>query len=449
MVALMTDLIWLAGSILVIVLLITKVKLHPAISLVIGTLLLGLLTRVPLADLADTVTGGFGELMAGIGLSVGFGIILGQLLSDSGGARVIARTVVNATSERFAMYGLAGAAFVLSIPVFYDVTFVILVPLALAIAREAQKSMPLAVGAVALGAGTSHTLVPPTPNPLAAGEILNFDVGIMLLIGGVSGVIAMVLAVAAYSAILPRIWRPERDQEEQPAFLEHDDQVARPEPGFFVSLLPILTPVVLILSGTTWAAVAGETPTWLTVLTDKTVALLLGALVAYLVSSRTMARPEMEQSATTAVQSAGIVLLITGAGGAFGAVIEAAGIGELIADSVVAFGGNYLVGLLACYFVGMAFRVAVGSGTVASITTLTIMASLAPTLGIHPVWVAMACLSGALSLGHINDSGFWVTAKLPGFSVTGGLKTYTLAQSIASVFTLVIVLIGATVLPMN
>ncbi|WP_460759235.1 GntP family permease [Nocardiopsis oceani] len=445
----MTDLIWLAGSILVIVLLITKVKLHPAISLVIGTLLLGLLTRVPLADLADTVTGGFGELMAGIGLSVGFGIILGQLLSDSGGARVIARTVVNATSERFAMYGLAGAAFVLSIPVFYDVTFVILVPLALAIAREAQKSMPLAVGAVALGAGTSHTLVPPTPNPLAAGEILNFDVGIMLLIGGVSGVIAMVLAVAAYSAILPRIWRPERDQEEQPAFLEHDDQVARPEPGFFVSLLPILTPVVLILSGTTWAAVAGETPTWLTVLTDKTVALLLGALVAYLVSSRTMARPEMEQSATTAVQSAGIVLLITGAGGAFGAVIEAAGIGELIADSVVAFGGNYLVGLLACYFVGMAFRVAVGSGTVASITTLTIMASLAPTLGIHPVWVAMACLSGALSLGHINDSGFWVTAKLPGFSVTGGLKTYTLAQSIASVFTLVIVLIGATVLPMN
>ena len=445
----MTDLIWLAGSILVIVLLITKVKLHPAISLVIGTLLLGLLTRVPLADLADTVTGGFGELMAGIGLSVGFGIILGQLLSDSGGARVIARTVVNATSERFAMYGLAGAAFVLSIPVFYDVTFVILVPLALAIAREAQKSMPLAVGAVALGAGTSHTLVPPTPNPLAAGEILNFDVGIMLLIGGVSGVIAMVLAVAAYSAILPRIWRPERDQEEQPAFLEHDDQVARPEPGFFVSLLPILTPVVLILSGTTWAAVAGETPTWLTVLTDKTVALLLGALVAYLVSSRTMARPEMEQSATTAVQSAGIVLLITGAGGAFGAVIEAAGIGELIADSVVAFGGNYLVGLLACYFVGMAFRVAVGSGTVASITTLTIMASLAPTLGIHPVWVAMACLSGALSLGHINDSGFWVTAKLPGFSVTGGLKTYTLAQFIASVFTLLITLIGASVLPMS
>src|SRR5699024_1165117 len=114
-----------------------------------------------------------------------------------------------------------------------------------------------------------------------------------------------------------------------------------------------------------------------------------------------------------------------------GVMLLVGGLSGMIADSVAAFGGNYLVGLLACYLVGMAFRVAVGSGTVASITTMTIMASLAPTLGIHPVWVAMACLSGALGLGHINDSGFWVTAKLPGFSVTGGLKTYALAQFIA------------------
>src|SRR5690606_17099007 len=178
----MIDILWLALSIAVIVLLIIKVKLHPAISLVLGTLLLGTLTQVSTGELVGVVTGGFGELMAGIGLSVGFGIILGQLMSDSGGARVIARTLVGATSDRFAMFGLAGAAFLLSIPVFYDVTFVILVPLAIAIAKEARKPMPLAVGSVALGAGTAHTMVPPTPNPLAAGEIMNFDVGIMLLV---------------------------------------------------------------------------------------------------------------------------------------------------------------------------------------------------------------------------------------------------------------------------
>lgn len=445
----MIDLLWLLISILVIVLLIIKARLHPAISLVIGTLLLGLLTRIALPDLAGAAAGGFGDLMAGIGLSVGFGIILGQLLSDSGGARVIARTLVNATSARFSMYGLAGAAFVLSIPVFYDVTFVILVPLAVAIAREAGKPMPLAVGSVALGAGTAHTLVPPTPNPLAAGEIMGFDVGIMLLVGGIGALIAVLLAVAAYSAILPRIWKPEWDEEGAPAFVEQSADTERREPGFLLSLLPLFTPILLILLGTVWSAVAGDMPGWLTFVTDKTVALLLGVLVAYAMASLNMSKHDKDASAATAVQSAGIVLLITGAGGAFGAIIQEAGIGDLIAESVTEFGGNFFVALLACYFVGMAFRLAVGSGTVASITTLTIMSSLGPAIGVHPVWVAMACLAGALSLGHINDSGFWVTAKLPGFSVSGGLKTYTLAQFLASVFALLVALIGATVLPMG
>ncbi|GAA4425913.1 gluconate:H+ symporter [Georgenia halophila] len=444
----MIDLLWLAASIVVIVVLIIKVKLHPAISLIIGTLLLGLLTQIPLPELASGAAAGFGDLMTGIGLSVGFGIILGQLMSDSGGARVIARTLVGATSERFAMYGLAGAAFLLSIPVFYDVTFVILIPLAVAIARESGKPLPLAVGAVALGAGTAHTMVPPTPNPLAAGEIMDFDVGIMLIVGGIGGFVAVIAAVAAYSAIIAKVWRPERDVDSEPAFVEHGAE-GRRAPSFVVALLPLIAPIALILLGTVWNAVAGEPPSWVAFFSDKTIALLIGVLVAYLVASRSMSRSDMNDSANTAVQSAGIVLLITGAGGAFGAIIERAGIGDLIAESVSALGGNYALALLACYGVGLAFRLAVGSGTVASITTMTIMASVAPAIGIHPVWVAMACLAGALSLGHINDSGFWVTAKIPGFSVSGGLKTYTLPQFLASVAALLFTLVGATVLPMG
>src|SRR5690625_3365027 len=192
----MIDILWLALSIVLIVLLIVQVKLHPAVSLVIGTITLGLLARVPLPDLAAATAEGFGNLMAGIGLSVGFGIILGQLMSDSGGAKVIARTVVSITSRRFAMYGLAIAAFILSIPVFYDVTFVILVPLAIPIAREANKPLPLAIGAVALGSGVAHTLVPPTPNPLAAGEILGCEAGTMMIAGGIIGGLATVPAAA-------------------------------------------------------------------------------------------------------------------------------------------------------------------------------------------------------------------------------------------------------------
>lgn len=444
----MTDILLLTVSIAIIVLLIVWVKLHPAVSLVIGTLFLGLTTAVPLGDLAGVTAGGFGSLMAGIGLSVGFGIILGQLLSDSGGAKVIARRVVSLTTEKYSMYGLAIAAFILSIPVFYDVTFVILVPLAISIAREARKPLPLAIGSVALGAGVSHTLVPPTPNPLAAGEILGFEVGTMLIFGGIGAFIAMIAGVAVYSWILPKIWNPVADVTGSTPFEEEVDEDLR-APGFFLSLVPILIPVVLILLGTGWNMFTdAEQPTWLAFIGDKTIALLVGALAAYLVASKALNREQRDESGNKAVLNAGIVLLITGAGGAFGAVIQAAGIDDTIATSVQDMGGNHLVALIMCFAVGAAFRVAVGSGTVASITTMTIMASLAPTIGVHPVWVAMACLSGALCLGHINDSGFWVTAKLPGFSMTGGLKTYTVAQTITGVFVFFLVLIGSTVLPM-
>ncbi|MDY2669044.1 SLC13 family permease [Schaalia hyovaginalis] len=443
----MFDLLWLALAIALIVVLILWVKLHPAISLIIGTLALGFAFGMPVLDIATTMTEGFGGLMASLGLSVGFGIILGQLMSDSGGAKVIARTIVGLTTDRFAVYGIAFAAFVLAIPVFFDVTFVILVPLAIAIAREAKKPLPLMIGAVAMGAGTAHTLVPPTPNPLAAGDILGFSVGYMVAVGGLVGLVAVIAGVSAYSIILPKLWRPEMDIAEEPSLqtVPGEDK----NPNFFLALLPIVTPLLLILMKTIWGAASGENvPLAVSFLGDKTVALLIGTLVAYLVASRDLTRGEMEAAANKAIESAGIVLLVTGAGGAFGAIIKAGGVSDLIAESVVGLGGGHFVALLACYFVGMSFRVAVGSGTVASITTMTIFASLAPTIGVHPVWVAMACLGGALSIGHINDSGFWVTAKIPGFSITGGLKVYTLPQFIASLVVIILTIIGSYVLPM-
>lgn len=444
----MINLLWLGLSIILIILLITRIKIHPALALVIGSVVLGLALRIPVIDLPGEIAGGFGELMADIGLSVGFGIILGQLLSDSGGARVIARTLVRLTSARFSMYGLAAAAFILSIPVFYDVTFVIIVPLAIPIAREANKPLPLAIGSVALGAGISHTLVPPTPNPLAAGEILGFGTGVMMIVGAIIGFIAMLATVALYSWILPKVWKPALDIEQEVSF-KPESSSNRPAPGFLLSSLPIMVPIGLILLGTCWLLFEDEQPVWVQFLGDKTVALLLGAIVAYLVASKTLNKDERDDSANNAVQNAGVVLLVTGAGGAFGAIIMGGGIDDIIADAVQALGGNYILAMLVCYGVGVALRVAVGSGTVASITTMTIMTSVAPAVGIHPVWIAIACLAGALTLGHINDSGFWVTAKLPGFSVSGGLKTYTLAQSIAGVTVIILAIIGATLLPMS
>lgn len=262
--------------------------------------------------------------MTGIGLSVGFGVILGQLLSDSNGAKVIATTMVSATSEKYALYALGITGFILSVPVFYDVTFVILIPLAIAVSRQIRKPLPYTAGAIIIGAGAAHTLVPPTPNPLAAAEILNFDLGIMVIVGLILGLVSSVIAIKIYTVLLDKgMWNSKQDETGIEVYEETKSGKEENQPSFFMSLLPVILPVVLILIGTVVGAVMEETPGWISFISNKSIALLIGALVAYLVSSKNMNRDEREASVTEALKSCGIVLMITGAGGSFGAIISA------------------------------------------------------------------------------------------------------------------------------
>lgn len=446
-------LVWLVIAILVILVLILKAKLNPAIALIIGALTMALGSGLALAETTTTITQGFGALMTGIGLSIGFGVILGQLLSDSGGARVIAQTLVRRASPRFALYSLGLTAFLLSIPVFYDVTFVILIPLAIAMSRELRRPLPYTVGAITIGAGTAHTLVPPTPNPLAAGEILGFDVGIMVAVGLVIGILAALIAMKLYFWLLDRgLWNAERDQVRdvaaEQAAVEAEGEHPMRAPSFWLSLLPIAAPVILILTGTVSGAVMDEVPGIIQFISDKTIALLIGALLAYLITVGKMTGEQWERSSSEALKNTGVVLLITGAGGSFGAVIAKTGMADAIGEAVSGATDSPIVGMLLAFGIAAVFRFALGSGTVASITAMTIMASVAPAMGIHPVWIAIACLSGSLSVGHVNDSGFWVSANLAGYSVTGGLKSYTLGNAIVGVLAMVFAMIGALVIPL-
>ncbi len=438
----------LAIAIAVILLLILKLKLNPAISLIVGALYMGIASGLGLAETVNQIGSGFGGLMAGIGLSIGFGVILGQLLSDSGGAKVIATTLVKATSEKNAVYAIGFTAFLLSIPVFYDVTFVILIPLGLALVQETKKPFPYIIGAMVIGAATAHTLVPPTPNPLAAASIFNFDLGIMVLFGGTIGLIVVFIAMKIYFKLLDKgLWKSNNDESE---LFNLDKGKAEREnaPSFSLSIIPIILPIVLILSGTVTKAITGELPSFLAFISNKIVALLLGVIFAYIVASKSMAKDEMNKSAAEATKAAGIVLLITGAGGSFGNVIKATQIGSLLVEHISHTANAGLIVILLSYCIAMIFRIAQGSGTVASITTMTLMASVAPSIAIHPVWIALASLAGGISIGHVNDSGFWVTTNLAGLTVTGGLKTYTLGSALVSVLTLCIVIVGSLVLPM-
>ena len=438
--------VWLMLAIIIILFTILQMKLNPAIALVLGSIFMGLAAGLGAPDTISLIGSGFGNLMTGIGLSVGFGVILGQLLSDSGGAKAIAVTMIQATSEKYALYALGITAFLLSIPVFYDVTFVILIPLAIAVSRQIQKPLPYTVGAMIIGAGAAHTLAPPTPNPLAAAEILHFDLGIMVLVGILLGLVAAVLAMKIFFVLLDKgFWNQEKDETGVEVYEEHHHTENEKAPSFGMALVPVLLPVVLILVGTVMGAMMEEVPAFVHFLSNKTTALLLGALSAYLVSAKALDKDAREQSATEALKSCGIVLLITGAGGSFGAIISATGLADMLAETIQSISASPLIALLLAFVIAALFRVALGSGTVASITTMTIMASVPAAVGMHPVWMAIACLSGSLSCGHVNDSGFWVSTNLSGFTVTGGLKSYTLGNAITAFIAMLFAMIGCLI----
>lgn len=445
----------LVVAIAIILFCIIVLKLNAAISMVIACLVMGLAGGLDLLTTASTISSGFGNMMTSIGLPVGFGTILGQLMSDSGAASVIADKLVSAFPEKRSIWGLSVAGFILSIPVFFDVTFIILIPIGITIASKIDMKMCYVTGCLTIGATTAHCVVPPTPNPLAAADIFGFDLGIMLIVGLVVGFITVMVSNFIYIKIHDHgIWNDATDINQSSTVAaelvanRQAEDPNKPKPGMFMSLLPIIIPVVCILFGTLGGAMFEEPPVICTFLGDKLIAMLLGTLGAYLVSLPYIGRSNLEKSAGEALKSAGVVLLVTGAGGSFASVITATGIGDAIVGLLGTDTTSVIPAMFLAYGIGMIFRVAQGSGTVAGMTSMGIMATIAPMVGCHPVWIALACLSGGNSIGHVNDSGFWVATNMSGLTVTGGLKTYTLGSFISSVCIFVLAIVGALVIPL-
>ncbi|QGU96002.1 GntP family permease [Clostridium bovifaecis] len=443
-------------AIAIIILGIVAVKMNPAIAMVIASVYMAVSCGFSWAEAANLVGKGFGDMMVSIGLPIGFGVIMGQLMSDTGAANVIAETIVKKFKNEKAIIAVGAAGFILSIPVFFDVTFVILIPIGIAIARQINKPICFVTGALSAGAAIAHGLVPPTPNPLAAGDLFGFNVGVMIIAGLVIGALAYIGTITVYTRILGKqgFWKNEQDVNHSSTVVEElsKDKPINPKgrPAFWVSMLPIIVPVICILTGTVGEAMYGKdnVPQIAVFLGNKLIAILLGTLAAYAMSYKYLGKKGVDESANEGLKTAGIVLLVTGAGGSFGAVIKATNIGATLIEAMGINTNNVIMVLLFAYFIGFIFRVVQGSGTVAGITSMTIMATIAPTVPVHPVYIALACLAGGNSVGHVNDSGFWVATNLSGLTVTGGLKTYTLPIFITTVFIMIFTMIGALVLPM-
>ena len=440
----------LAISIAIILFLVLKFKINPVISMILASLYMGISCSLGFMDTITSINSGFGSLMTGIGFPIGFGIMMGQILEDSGAAESLAKSILKAFPGKKAPWALGLTAFLLSIPVFFDVTFVILIPLGIAVAKETKRPLAYFAGAIAIGGVSSQTFVPPTPNPLAAATILDFDLSYIIIAGTIVGLAAAVFSMFVWFRMLdrPGFWDPNKDET---GLLDMDAAVVHRVdlPSPWAAVIPICLPVLAILIGSFWPVVTGsDAPVVIQFISQKTIAILLGLLAAYIILLKRMGWSGLNESVSKSLKQAGVVLLITGAGGAFGAVIQATNIGEVLIAGLTEGQSSTMLILCLTFGIGVLFRVAQGSGTVASITAMTIMASVDPSAGCHPVYIALAALAGGNFIGHVNDSGFWVVTNLSGASVTGGLKTYTWNTITLAGMAFILSLVGATVLPM-
>ncbi len=452
-------LLWLVMTIAIILVLILKLKMNAAIAMFIGALFMGIASNVGMTATVSNISTGFGNTMKGIGLSVGFGVMLGQLVADVGAVQTIANGLTRAFGEKRSHYSIGTTGFIVSIPVFYDVGYVILMPLAKTLSKDSTKRiLPHFVGGLVAGLGIAHTFIPPTPGPMTGGELMGVPIGTTILLGLAIGIPTFIISMILYDRVFlsrKNFWDPAKCEERDPAMEAEAERRAqelmRDEsklPGMFASILPIALPIVLILINTVWGAIVGKNaegvslvPDFIQMIGAKEFAMVAGALVAMLVclSKKRMTLKDVEKSVNKAVAAAGTVLLITGAGGGLGQVLTVAGVGSVLQEMLTSMS---IPILLFVWLIASLLKIAQGSGTVAMITTLSIVASMGIT-GVNPALVALAGFSGTLVGAHVNDSAFWITTKISGLSTVGGLKTYTLMCAITGVVSFALINVAA------
>ncbi|MEW4527621.1 GntP family permease [Maioricimonas sp. JC845] len=403
------------------------------------------------------VAEGFGNTAMKIGILIAMAGIIGKCLLDSGAADRIVRTALRWFGEPGAPFAFMSSGFLLGVPVFFDTVFYLMIPLGKAMRMRTGRNYLLYVLTIVCGATMAHSLVPPTPGPLLVAEELGVNLGTMILAGSIVGLFCAAFGLL-YATTANRIWDlPLRDSPDMS--LEELEELAQVDesqlPSFGVAILPILLPVVLI-SGYT---ILQQRPFGLTLspdaqrvaatLGDKNIALVLSALVALvmLVWQRRTTRQELSHAVGAALSSAGVIILITSAGGAFGAVLRQTGVASLI--SQLPRTSPVVICTLA-FLITTAIRTAQGSATVAMITAVGILSGLARdgNLGFHPVYLALAIGCGSKPVAWMNDSGFWVITRMSGMTEAEGLKFITPMTTCMGLVGLAVVLVGVTLFPM-
>ncbi len=449
----MHPLVILLIAIGVVLFLIIKARVNAFAALIIAATTVGLLSpNIGLGDVMTEVTAAFGRVCGGIGIVIALAAVVGQCLMESGAADKIVRALQRAMGRANPAFPILASGYVLAIPVFFDTVFYLLAPIARATRVRTGKNYVLYLMAIAAGATATHALVPPTPGPLAMAEFLNIDIGMMMLVG-MAVSLPMSLSGLAYAFLRDKQLRiPLRDAPG--VTVEQLEKMATVEegklPGLIESLTPVLLPVVLITSNTIISAleVGGLIESIAKFVGNPNFALLASMAVAV----RTLMRqkgatlnaiaPSMER----ALASGGLIILITAAGGAFGGMLVRSGIGDEIAGTSQSLG---LPALALAFVLPAMLKLAQGSGTVAIITSSSILAPLAAeALPFHPVYLACMIGSGSKLGSWMNDSGFWVYAKMSGLTETETLQTWSTLLTVMGFAGAAVVVTLSTLFPL-
>lgn len=443
-------LVILLAGIATVVGLILVLRLNAFFSLICAAFVVSLLSPGETAIKAVRVAEAFGSAAGSIGIVIALAAVIGMCMLESGAADRIVRTFLSLFGVRRADSALLGSGFVLSIPVFFDTVFYLLVPLARSMCRQTGGHYAGYIMAISAGAILTHSLVPPTPGPLVNARNLGIDLGTMILVGLVVAAPAAVVGLIVAGWIDRRLDIPLSEDSHAPVSVP-DEQL--PRLGF--ALLPIVLPVVLITANTIGQAVAPGTPfsEWAALIGNANIAMLAAAVVALLlfVTQRRPSRSEFATQIERALMSGGLIILITSAGGAFGAMLQAAQIGPAIQALFGESAGSGVLLLFLAFAIASLLKFAQGSSTVAIITASAMLGAMITTeaLPFHPVYLATAIGSGSMIGSWMNDSGFWIISKMGGLSEIETFKTWTAIAATVGAAAFVVTLLLAVFAPLR
>ena len=439
-----------AFGISILLVLILVLRLNAFISLLISSISVGLLAGMPVQQIIDTVIAGMGGTLGYVAIIIGLGAIFGGILEHSGATQTLSRFLLDKFGAEKAQLALSLSGFLIAIPVFFDVAFIILIPVLYALQKQTSKSLLYYAIPLLASLAVTHAFIPPTPGPIAVADIIGADLGWIILFGFIVGLPTTLIAGVIFGSYISK-----KIFVEVPTTLAQttDQETAPQRPPVGTVLAMILFPLILIVANTVTKATYGHLENiWISILGfigHPIIALIISTLLAiYFLGSRYGAtREQLQEVSMKALQPAGIIILITGAGGVFKQMLVETGAGEMLAKQFIAFD---IMPLLAAFSVALILRLLQGSATVAMITSAGIMEPILSALLLPPTQLALIVLgiaAGASGFSHLNDSGFWLVSRYLGMNEMDTLRSWTTMTGILAIVALFILLILWNVVP--